>query len=190
MSCFVYGTLMYPEVLTALIQRVPRMEPAIIHGYQRYRIRGQVFPGTIRSAAPGAQVQGLVLFDLLPDELEMLDEFEGEEYFKEGVEARLVQSGGAVPTLAYLWQDRLRPLLYGEWDPEQFREQQLGSYVEMCSSFAADVQAQRGWKGQFPTSSDDEGEGEGEDGQAAAAAGSTGACSGDDPAAEQPAQRP
>ncbi len=46
------------------------MEPAVIHGFQRYRIRGQVFPGTIRSTAPGAQVQGLVLFDLQPNELE------------------------------------------------------------------------------------------------------------------------
>ena len=85
MTCFVYGTLMYPEVssgiyrlcslifgtclppscascaappsrltgptypsphpwqvLSALISRVPRSEPALIRGYQRYAIRGQV----------------------------------------------------------------------------------------------------------------------------------------------------
>ncbi len=30
------------QVLKALINRVPRMEPAVVHGYQRYRIRGQV----------------------------------------------------------------------------------------------------------------------------------------------------
>lgn len=175
---------MYPEVLTALIQRVPRMEPAVIQGYQRYRIRGQVFPGTIRSTAPGAQVQGLVLFDLLPDELEVLDEFEGEEYFKEGVEARLAGSGAAVPTTVYLWQDRLRPLLYGEWDPQEFREQRLGSYVDMCRDFAADVQAQRGWKGSFHTSSEDGDEGEGQ-----AAAGGSEAADGQAPTARQDAQQ-
>ncbi len=42
MSAFVYGTLQYPQVLQALISRVPRMEPAVIRGYQRHSIRGQV----------------------------------------------------------------------------------------------------------------------------------------------------
>ena len=42
MSAFVYGTLMYPDVLQALIRRVPRMEPAVIRGFQRHPIRHQV----------------------------------------------------------------------------------------------------------------------------------------------------
>ena len=71
MSCFVYGTLMFPEVLKALINRVPRMEPAAIHGYRRHRIRGQVFPGVVRAPGPDARVPGLLLFDLAPRELEV-----------------------------------------------------------------------------------------------------------------------
>ena len=62
------------QVLRALINRVPRTEPAAIHGYQRYRIKGQVFPGAIKAAAAAgteALVKGLVLFDLQPDELEV-----------------------------------------------------------------------------------------------------------------------
>jgi hypothetical protein len=64
------------QVLRALINRVPRTEPAAIHGYQRYRIKGQVFPGAIKAAAAAAAgtealVKGLVLFDLQPDELEV-----------------------------------------------------------------------------------------------------------------------
>lgn len=53
MSAFVYGTLMYPQVLQALIRRVPRMEPAVIHGFQRHPIRGQV--GCAAAACAGAQ---------------------------------------------------------------------------------------------------------------------------------------
>ncbi|PSC72734.1 AIG2 [Micractinium conductrix] len=172
MTCFVYGTLMYPEVLSALISRVPRSEPALIRGYQRYAIRGQVFPGTVVSTAD-ASVQGLVLFDLRPQELEMFDEFEGDEYFKQDVQAELLESGDSMPTSIYIWQDRLRPLLQGEWDPEAFRQQRLDSYVEMCRGFAADVQAQRGWKGNFPTSSEDE-EGSGGGAEQVAAGGSGG----------------
>ena len=76
----------------------------------------------------------------------MLDEFEGDEYTKEPVEATLLQaaasgsgpgsgeegapSGGggaggagaaAVGTVAYIWVDSLRGYLYGEWDPQEFR---------------------------------------------------------------------
>lgn len=150
MSAFVYGTLMYPEVLHALINRVPRMEPAAIHGYQRYRIKGQVFPGTLRSVAD-SQVKGLVLLDLQPQELEVLDEFEGDEYYKQEVEAQL-EAGGTCATIVYIWQDSLRSYLYGEWDPEEFRERQLPGYVQMCRQFAADVQQQLRWKGEFERS--------------------------------------
>lgn len=46
-TVFVYGTLMYPEVLEALIQRVPDIQPGTVNGYARYAVRGQVFPGAI-----------------------------------------------------------------------------------------------------------------------------------------------
>ncbi|PRW18406.1 AIG2 [Chlorella sorokiniana] len=154
MSAFVYGTLQYPQVLQALISRVPRMEPAVIRGYQRHSIRGQVFPGTVPAAADSC-VSGLVLFDLQPAEMEILDEFEGDEYYKQAVAAELA-SGGTADTIVYLWQDSLRPLLYGEWDPEDFRERELERYVVMCRQFAQDVAAHRGWKGNFPSPSSSE----------------------------------
>lgn len=48
-NVFVYGTLMYPQVLQTLLNRVPRNEKAVINGYRRFAINGQVFPGTIPS---------------------------------------------------------------------------------------------------------------------------------------------
>lgn len=54
-SCFVYGTLQFPEVLQALINRVPRSQPATVSGYRRYALRGQVFPATV-PASPDSQV--------------------------------------------------------------------------------------------------------------------------------------
>lgn len=255
MSVFVYGTLMFPEVLQALIERVPRSQAAVIHGYQRGRIRGQVFPGTVRASA-AERVRGLVLFDLRPEELEvgagrgrcgrgvggeagaplaaaqascqprfpaahppattrhqMLDEFEGEEYYKEGVRAQLEGGGAPAATYVYLWRDHLRAYLHGpDWEPQEFRclgggggwmsarrgrcrvvqggwaqrstgwpcmlhahppglpacppplcrERELARYVDMCRSFAADVQEQRGWKGQFPPASSSPAESESE----------------------------
>lgn len=67
---------------------------------------------------------------------QVLDEFEGEEYRKEAVAARLLgtpaqrgasssseggEGGAEVDTIVYIWQDSLRGHLYGEWDPQEFR---------------------------------------------------------------------
>lgn len=41
-NAFVYGTLMYPDVLKALIGREPQAASAAISGYARYRIKKQV----------------------------------------------------------------------------------------------------------------------------------------------------
>ena len=65
-TAFVYGTLQYPQVLQALISRVPRMEPAVIRGYQRHSIRGQVGRGRVndvqRSVAMLMRGEGLARF--------------------------------------------------------------------------------------------------------------------------------
>jgi hypothetical protein len=58
-NAFVYGTLMAPEVLKALINRVPPMKPAVIKGFRRYRVKGQVFPAIVPDLAD-SQVDGQV----------------------------------------------------------------------------------------------------------------------------------
>lgn len=42
---------MFPEVLTALIGRVPRHQPATVHGFKRFALRGQVFPAMVPGPA-------------------------------------------------------------------------------------------------------------------------------------------
>lgn len=81
-----------------------------------------------------------MLFDLTPQELHVFDEFEGEEYYKARVQPALA-GGSSVEADIYLWQDRLRPLCYGSWSEEEFRERHLASYTEMCGTFAAELAA-------------------------------------------------
>ena len=57
-TAFVYGTLMFPAVLQALIKRVPRSQPATIRGFRRHRIQEMVFPGTV--AAEAESVRGVL----------------------------------------------------------------------------------------------------------------------------------
>lgn len=57
-TAFVYGTLMAPEVVQALIKRVPPMKPATLTGYKRHSVKGVVFPAIV--SEDQAFVQGMV----------------------------------------------------------------------------------------------------------------------------------
>jgi hypothetical protein len=49
-KCFVYGTLMSPEVLQTLIGRVPSMcKPAFLPNFTRHPVKGYAFPAIIPS---------------------------------------------------------------------------------------------------------------------------------------------
>jgi gamma-glutamylcyclotransferase (GGCT)/AIG2-like uncharacterized protein YtfP len=90
---FVYGTLMADEVLGLLLRRVPASRAAAVAGLKRCRVRGQVFPAVVRSAAPGDRVRGRVLLGLTAREVEILDVYEAEEYRRERVAATVLAEG-------------------------------------------------------------------------------------------------
>ena len=50
-SLFVYGTLLYPEIVGALLRRVPTQTPGLIKGYRRYGLNQFVFPAVVRQEA-------------------------------------------------------------------------------------------------------------------------------------------
>ena len=125
---FVYGTLQYPSILTALINRVPTMHKAVVHGYRRYGLTDFVFPAVVEEAS--ASVDGLLLTGLSEEEMVILDEYEGDEYRKEEVEVKVFldtdRSAEAMETslekaLLYVWMDEYKHLLSGkEWNKEAF----------------------------------------------------------------------
>ncbi len=95
-KCFVYGTLMAPEVLEELIGRVPSMQtPAFLSNkYRRHPVKDFVFPGVIPSInnnktdmttvqefhMSNDTVRGVLLVDLSPSDLKVFDWFEDDDY--------------------------------------------------------------------------------------------------------------
>ncbi|MEF2175157.1 MAG: gamma-glutamylcyclotransferase family protein [Candidatus Absconditabacteria bacterium] len=81
-NLFVYGTLMYPEIVFALTGKYFRSQEAILSNYKRYAIRY----GNITSPYPGiipfnnSLVHGNILFDVDEYSLQILDFFEDSEY--------------------------------------------------------------------------------------------------------------
>lgn len=124
---FVYGTLMAPAVLAALLGRVPERKSAVLHGYRRYAVKGACYPAIISDAH--AAVHGLMFLDLTPEENRILDAYEGEEYVRTAVRLRV--EGADVVANCYVWQhhlaERLAPV---DWDLNEFTNQRLASYLQ------------------------------------------------------------
>ncbi|BDA40600.1 AIG2-like protein D [Coccomyxa sp. Obi] len=137
-NVFVYGTLMSEEVVMTLIKRAPKQQPARIRGYRRHRIKGFIFPAII-PATESDEVNGLVLYDLSEKEMEVFDEFEGEEYYKADA-VPILDDGTQVEASVYVWQDSARHLLYGSWDYQEWRSKHLADYVKMCASFQEELE--------------------------------------------------
>jgi gamma-glutamylcyclotransferase (GGCT)/AIG2-like uncharacterized protein YtfP len=78
---FVYGTLRDPDLRSAVLGR--RIEataelPARAPGFATVHYPGRLYPALVR--VPGGTAEGLVLTDLTPFEIDLLDAYEGEEY--------------------------------------------------------------------------------------------------------------
>ena len=75
---FVYGTLRDPDVLDALLGRTLPAVEATAPGFRAVHYPQRVYPALI--AAQGGNAPGLLLHQLTPIDLAILDAFEGDEY--------------------------------------------------------------------------------------------------------------
>jgi gamma-glutamylcyclotransferase (GGCT)/AIG2-like uncharacterized protein YtfP len=103
---FVYGTLRDPQLLSTVLGRPLRpggQHVARAPGWKAVQYPGRIYPALVR--APGVVAEGLLLIDLSPFELDLLDVFEGVEY-RRGIVAAMVEEelfeAGAYLPAAYL----------------------------------------------------------------------------------------
>lgn len=120
MDVFVYGSLMFPEVIRAVTGVEPEYEEATLEGHARRCVRGERYPAV--EAAPGASVSGRVYLGLPVDALAILDEYENVD---EGVyvKARLpvrTADGRTLQAQVYVAGPALDGRLEGDWDPAGF----------------------------------------------------------------------
>jgi gamma-glutamylcyclotransferase (GGCT)/AIG2-like uncharacterized protein YtfP len=77
---FLYGSLMEPTVVAALLGRTPVMTQAVLQDHHRYRIMGRVYPGM--RPKPGSSVVGIIM-EITPREAVVFDLFEDTDYDKQ-----------------------------------------------------------------------------------------------------------
>ena len=128
---FVYGTLMFPQVVTELTGLTPTYVPAVAYNTTRLGMRNQVYPGLVNRS--GSFTQGYLLRNLDDASWCIIEAFEGDEYERGPV--TIETAGNSVRTHTFFvrtdCQDRLLDL---PWDPEAFLRYELDTYLTDCRS--------------------------------------------------------
>jgi hypothetical protein len=120
---FVYGTLLFPEVLAALLGRVPVRTPAVATGWRVAALPGRVYPGLV--PAENGRANGLVISGLTRAEGRILDAYEDADY---QLTVITLADGRSCPT--YVWRT---DVLAHDWNPHGFAVEHLARYVEHCA---------------------------------------------------------
>ena len=123
---FVYGSLLFPELVTALTGKSFGYMPAILNGFKRYRIKGCDYPAIVEES--GAKVEGYLIENVDEKSLQILTFFEGEEYKKRQV----VVSGSKerINTIIFVWVGKKELLEERDWDKFEFKQKSLKDYLE------------------------------------------------------------
>jgi Gamma-glutamyl cyclotransferase, AIG2-like len=112
---------MFDAVWLAVVCGQYKHHRAVLTGYSRHSVRGELYPALVSSNKPGAFVEGRLYRDVSPDDLRRLDAFEGGEYRRIDCEVTTfaATSLDVLSAQVYLF---LKPelLLPQDWDVAQF----------------------------------------------------------------------
>jgi hypothetical protein len=89
---FVYGTLVFAEVVERLLGRLPEVSRAAAPSWSTRILPGRTYPGLVPDAMSASG--GLLLLDLTIVERQLLDDYEGDEYQR--VDFRVVDEAGRI----------------------------------------------------------------------------------------------
>ena len=124
---FVYGTLIFPQVMEAVTGRPHEGQTAKLHNFAAYKVVGDVYPGIWH--LEGVTTDGILYQDISPEDLEVLDRYEGEEYNRELLEVE-TEDGNMHRAWAYTYRPAYRHMLSETpWNAEYFNESELEAYV-------------------------------------------------------------
>jgi gamma-glutamylcyclotransferase (GGCT)/AIG2-like uncharacterized protein YtfP len=129
---FAYGTLQFPDVLTALIDRVPQTHAAAATGWRAAALAGRSYPGLV---AARSTATGLVLAGLSDAEIQLIDDFESGPY-----NLRQLTLADGRTAWAYVWTDGAS-VLPDDWSRRHFANVRLTAFVSQCRSWRASYEA-------------------------------------------------
>ncbi len=122
---FVYGTLLFPEILNGLTGRTFPETEATLPGFKRMRVKYGDYPAVIQ--AEGGQVHGKLIPNVDARSLEMLRFYEGDDY--ECIEAFVHLENKKVKALVFVWNNNRDLLTEPDWSIKKFKNNFLSDYI-------------------------------------------------------------
>ncbi|MFJ7567852.1 gamma-glutamylcyclotransferase family protein [Herminiimonas sp. NPDC097707] len=127
MHIFTYGSLMFPEIWQRIVRGDYRSTPATAHGYVRYVLTDDTYPGMI--VCPKAAVEGVLYLDVTAQDVAALDAFEGSEYRRALIDVVIKSEENVVAcTYIFMEEERLSSL---SWEPQAF---QISRFIDAYCS--------------------------------------------------------
>ena len=145
MDVFAYGSLMSESVLQVLLQRLPRMRPAVLRGYRRYMLVDRCYPAVV-PRLPSDAVCGVLLCELTSEEVAVLNAFEDPAYERRFVPVWLTDAPcpSSVEALAYVRASDTEAVLLGDWSLGDFEGSPVYSaYLDRCRSFRSEYSVEK-----------------------------------------------
>ncbi|GAA0349442.1 gamma-glutamylcyclotransferase [Actinoallomurus spadix] len=125
-ALFVYGSLQFPDVLVALIDRIPDHEPVAAEGWRVAALPERVYPGLV----PGEGIaRGFLLTGLTAEEWRVLDAFEDPVYDLTRIALVDGRHGWG-----YVCNAGAKVEAH-DWSVEDFQARHLTTYVERCATW-------------------------------------------------------
>ena len=138
---FTYGTLTIPEVFLKVTGTTFNQAPAVLEGFDCYRLKDQLYPGIIPK--PGCVTKGIVYFHLDPDTIKKLDQFEGDLYNRKKVSV-YTDDQGKTGAVTYVLKPGAENYLSSErWSKEAFEQHYLGLFLANDPGFLNESREER-----------------------------------------------
>jgi gamma-glutamylcyclotransferase (GGCT)/AIG2-like uncharacterized protein YtfP len=123
---FVYGSLLFAELVEKLTGAKFRSVPAVLPDFRRFAVKGCDYPAIIPEN--NTKTEGRLILNVDDESMKILAFFEGGDYIKKGVE--VLAGSKKYEAIAFVWDDDLSCLEECDWDITNFRETSLQFYVE------------------------------------------------------------
>ena len=134
LNVFAYGSLIFEEVMRAVVGRSFENHAATLRDHERRSIEGASYPGLVEQA--GGSVDGRVYLDVDETSVRILDRFEGEYYERRSVDVAAEQDE-VFPAETYIFRTKWRHLLAEEeWDADRFERESLRSFLATYKGFS------------------------------------------------------
>ncbi|WP_440904158.1 gamma-glutamylcyclotransferase family protein [Catenovulum sp. SX2] len=126
-NIFTYGSLMYEPVWQKLVRGHYKKVPAQLDKFKRVKVKQASYPVIIEDA--DHSVNGMVYFDVTPEDVQLLDIFEGDYYQRTSL--TVASESGELVVDCYLLNPQHHNICSSElWCEQEFIDKYLINFVD------------------------------------------------------------